>query len=49
MRNIKEFGIFAVIDDGIGGLAHISDISWTKAIKNPSERYKKAAKCREWF
>ncbi|MDD3579669.1 MAG: 30S ribosomal protein S1 [Desulfobacca sp.] len=41
IKNITEFGIFIGIDEGIDGLVHISDISWTKRIKHPSEIYKK--------
>jgi small subunit ribosomal protein S1 len=41
IKNITEFGIFIGIDEGIDGLVHISDISWTKHIKHPSELYKK--------
>jgi small subunit ribosomal protein S1 len=41
IKNITEFGIFIGIDEGIDGLVHISDISWTKRIKHPSEVYKK--------
>lgn len=41
IKNITDFGIFIGIDDDIDGLVHISDISWTKRIKHPSEEYKK--------
>ncbi len=41
IKNITDFGIFIGIDDDIDGLVHISDISWTKRIKHPSELYKK--------
>lgn len=41
VKNITDFGIFVGIDEGIDGLIHISDISWTKRIKHPSELYKK--------
>jgi len=41
IKNLTDFGIFIGIDEGIDGLAHISDISWTKRIKHPSEIYKK--------
>jgi small subunit ribosomal protein S1 len=41
IKNITEFGIFIGIDEGIDGLVHISDISWTKRYKHPSEVYKK--------
>jgi len=42
IKNITDFGLFIGIDEGIDGLVHISDISWTKRIKHPSEIYKKA-------
>lgn len=41
IKNITDFGLFIGIDEGIDGLIHISDISWTKRIKHPSEIYKK--------
>lgn len=41
IKNITDFGIFIGIDEGIDGLVHISDISWTKRIRHPSEVYKK--------
>ncbi len=41
IKNITDFGLFIGIDEGIDGLVHISDISWTKRIKHPGEVYKK--------
>jgi len=41
IKNITDFGIFIGIAEGIDGLVHISDISWTKKINHPSELYKK--------
>jgi small subunit ribosomal protein S1 len=41
IKNITDFGLFIGIDEGIDGLVHISDVSWTKRIKHPSELYKK--------
>jgi small subunit ribosomal protein S1 len=41
IKNITDFGIFIGIDEGIDGLVHISDISWTKRFKHPSELFKK--------
>jgi small subunit ribosomal protein S1 len=41
IKNISNFGIFVGIDQGIDGLVHISDISWTQRIDHPSELYKK--------
>ncbi|MBI2370365.1 MAG: 30S ribosomal protein S1 [Deltaproteobacteria bacterium] len=40
-RNITDFGIFVRVEEGIDGLVHISDLSWTKKVKHPSELYKK--------
>ena len=41
IKNITDFGIFIGIDEGIDGLVHISDISWTKRVKHPSEIFRK--------
>jgi small subunit ribosomal protein S1 len=41
IKNITDFGVFIGIDEGIDGLVHISDLSWTKRVKHPSELYKK--------
>ncbi len=41
VRNITNFGIFVGLEEGIDGLVHVSDISWTEQIKHPSEKYKK--------
>ena len=41
IKNITDFGLFIGIGEGIDGLVHISDISWIKRIKHPSEVYKK--------
>jgi len=41
IKNITEFGIFIGIDEGIDGLVHISDMSWTQHLKHPSELFKK--------
>ena len=37
VRNLTEFGAFVEIDEGIDGLIHISDMSWSKRLKHPSE------------
>jgi len=37
IRNFTNFGVFVEIEEGIDGLIHISDLSWTKKIKHPSE------------
>lgn len=41
VRNLTEFGIFIGIEEGIDGLVHISDISWTQRVKHPSEMFQK--------
>ena len=41
VRNIADFGIFVEIEEGIDGLVHISDMSWTQRVKHPSELYNK--------
>ena len=41
VRNITDFGAFVEIEEGIDGLVHISDLSWTQRIKHPSEVMKK--------
>jgi len=46
IKNITDFGIFIGIDEGIDGLVHISDISWTKRYKHPSEAFKKGDQVR---
>jgi len=41
VRNLTDFGAFVEIEDGIDGLVHVSDMSWTRRIKHPSEVLKK--------
>jgi small subunit ribosomal protein S1 len=41
VRKLTDFGAFVEIEEGIDGLVHISDLSWTKRIKHPSELLKK--------
>jgi small subunit ribosomal protein S1 len=41
VRNLTEFGAFVEVEEGIDGLIHISDLSWTKRVKHPSEILKK--------
>src|SRR5690348_206458 len=41
VRNIADFGIFVEIEEGIDGLVHISDMSWTQRVKHPSELFQK--------
>ncbi|MDY5823898.1 MAG: 30S ribosomal protein S1, partial [Candidatus Coprenecus sp.] len=37
VRNFTNFGVFVELEEGVDGLVHISDLSWTKKIKHPSE------------
>ena len=37
VRNFTNFGVFVEIEEGVDGLIHISDLSWTKKIKHPAE------------
>ena len=41
VRNVTDFGIFVGVQEGIDGLVHVSDISWTQRIKHPGDLYKK--------
>lgn len=41
VRNLTDFGAFVEIEDGVDGLIHISDMSWTEKVKHPSEIVKK--------
>jgi len=41
VRNLTDFGAFIEIEDGVDGLVHVSDISWARRIKHPSEVLKK--------
>jgi small subunit ribosomal protein S1 len=41
VRNLTDFGAFVEVEDGIDGLIHISDLSWSRRIKHPSEVLKK--------
>jgi small subunit ribosomal protein S1 len=41
VRNLTDFGAFIEVEEGIDGLVHISDMSWTKRLKHPSEMLKK--------
>jgi len=41
IKNITDFGIFIGIEEGIDGLIHVSDLSWTERIKHPGEKYAK--------
>ncbi|HWU38936.1 MAG TPA: 30S ribosomal protein S1 [Candidatus Acidoferrum sp.] len=44
VRNLADFGAFVELEDGIDGLIHISDMSWTKRVRHPSEILKKGEK-----
>lgn len=41
IKNITDFGVFIGIEEGIDGLIHVSDLSWTERIKHPTEKYAK--------
>ncbi|MDH5478402.1 MAG: 30S ribosomal protein S1 [Nitrospinota bacterium] len=46
IRNVAEFGAFVELEEGVDGLIHISDMSWTQKVKHPSEVLKKRDKVR---
>jgi small subunit ribosomal protein S1 len=46
VKSITDFGIFVGIEEGIDGLVHISDFSWTKRVNHPSELFTKGQKVR---
>ncbi len=46
VRSITDFGVFVGVEDGIDGLVHISDFSWTKRVNHPSEMFAKGQKIR---
>ena len=41
VKSLTDFGIFVRVADGLDGLVHVSDFSWTERVRDPSERYKK--------
>jgi small subunit ribosomal protein S1 len=41
IKNVTDFGIFVGVEEGIDGLVHVSDLSWTKHVKHPNELFKK--------
>lgn len=43
IKNMTDFGMFIGIEDGIDGLVHVSDMSWTKRIKHPGDVYEKGS------
>ena len=47
VRNLTDFGAFIEIEDGIDGLVHVSNLSWTKRVKHPSEVVKKGEKVKD--
>ncbi|MFN8943253.1 MAG: 30S ribosomal protein S1, partial [Pseudobdellovibrionaceae bacterium] len=46
IKSVTDFGVFIGIEEGIDGLVHISDFSWTKRVNHPSEMFVKAQKVR---
>lgn len=46
VKSVTDFGVFIGIEDGIDGLVHISDFSWTKRVNHPSEMFAKGQKVR---
>lgn len=46
IKSVTDFGIFVGVEDGIDGLVHISDFSWTKRVNHPSEMFNKGDKVR---
>ena len=44
VRNLTDYGAFIELEDGIDGLVHVSDISWTKRIGHPKDVFKKSEK-----
>jgi small subunit ribosomal protein S1 len=41
IRNVTDFGVFVGVEEGVDGLVHVSDISWTVRVKHPGELFKK--------
>lgn len=46
VKSVTDFGVFVDVGLGIDGLIHVSDVSWTKKVTHPSERFKKGEKVR---
>jgi small subunit ribosomal protein S1 len=44
VRNVTDFGAFVEVEEGIEGLIHVGDISWTERVKHPGEKFKKGGK-----
>ena len=49
VRNFTNFGVFVEIEEGIDGLIHISDLSWTKKVKHPSEFTQRSVPISKWW
>ncbi|HEV2388707.1 MAG TPA: 30S ribosomal protein S1 [Candidatus Acidoferrales bacterium] len=41
VRNLTDFGAFVELEEGVDGLIHVSDISWTERVQHPNEKFKK--------
>src|SRR3954451_11298810 len=41
VRNVTDFGIFVGVEEGVDGLVHVSDVSWTQRVKHPGDMFKK--------
>ncbi len=41
VRNVTDFGAFVEVEDGVEGLIHVGDMSWTERVQHPSEKFKK--------
>ncbi len=41
VRNLTDFGAFVELEEGVDGLIHVSDVSWTERVQNPSQKFKK--------
>jgi len=46
VKSVTDFGIFVGVEDGIDGLVHVSDFSWTRRVNHPSEMFNKGDKVR---
>lgn len=46
VKSVTDFGVFIGVEDGIDGLVHISDFSWTKRVNHPNEMFQKGQKVR---
>ena len=46
VKSVTDFGVFIGIEEGIDGMVHISDFSWTKRVNHPSEMFEKGSKVR---